>query len=113
MDVDEYMAGVPAERRAVLEEVRTLCQRELTGFTEVIAYRMPSYLREGVAEVAFASQRQYISLYFLRRDVLDAHNLTGLDVGKGCIRYRRPEAIDLGLIRALLAATAASTGPVC
>jgi len=45
----------------------------------------------GIAEIAWASQKRYISLYVLRADVLDAHRgqLAGLDVGKGCIRYRR------------------------
>jgi hypothetical protein len=36
-----------------------------------------------------------------------------VDHGKGCIRYRHADAIDLGLLRSLLRATAASRGPVC
>jgi hypothetical protein len=36
-------------------------------------FGMPSYKRDGEVEIAFASQKKYISLYILREDVLDAH----------------------------------------
>jgi uncharacterized protein YdhG (YjbR/CyaY superfamily) len=60
-------------------------------------YGMPSYSRAGEVEVAFASQKQYISLYMLRTDVMAAHRaqLDHLSVGKGAIRFRKPEDIDL------------------
>jgi hypothetical protein len=34
-------------------------------------------------------------------------------VGKGCIRYRRPEQPDLDVVRSILETTAASSGPIC
>jgi uncharacterized protein YdhG (YjbR/CyaY superfamily) len=114
-DADGYLAQVPADRRAVLSELRELCGRLLTGFDEVMRYGMPTYRRDGIAEVAWASQKRYISLYVMRADVLDAHRdrLAGLDVGKGCIRYRNPAAVDFTVVRSMLAAVAASRGPVC
>ena len=67
------------------------------------------------SNVAFASQTAYISLYVLRRAALEANSeqLSGLSVGKGCIRFRRPEQIDPTVVRALLRSTASDTGPVC
>jgi uncharacterized protein YdhG (YjbR/CyaY superfamily) len=114
-DVDGYLAQVPAGRLAVLNELRELCGRLLVGFDEAIHYGMPTYSRDGIAEVAWASQKRYISLYVMRGDVLDAHRerLAGLDVGKGCIRYRSPAAVDFTVVRSMLAAVAASRGPVC
>lgn len=111
--VEEYLAEAPEERRPALETLRELCRDELTGFDEEMNYGMPSYSRAGGAvEVAFASQKNYISLYVLRESVLKAnlHLLDGLSVGKGCIRYRRPEQIDPEVVRKLLAGTAADTG---
>ena len=69
---------------------------------------MPAYSRDGVAEIAWASQKQYISLYVMRADVLDAHRrqLAGLDVGKGCIRYRNPAAIEFAVARSIPTAVA-------
>ncbi|MET8701322.1 iron chaperone [Kitasatospora sp. NPDC058032] len=113
--VDDYLAEAPEDRRAVLAELRRLCRRELTGFTEVMAYGMPAYERDGVAEAAFASQKQYISFYVMRSDVREAfaERLAGPNTGKGCLRFRRPEAVDFALLRDLLRATAARPGTVC
>ncbi|MET8825324.1 DUF1801 domain-containing protein [Streptomyces sp. NPDC004610] len=116
--VDAYLDGLDEardDRRAALTRLRALCRAELTGFREVMAYGMPAYERDGVAEIAFAAQRQYLSLYLMRPDVRDAfaERLAGQDMGKGCLRFRRPERIDYDLVRDLLRATAAAPGPVC
>ncbi|MEU6488540.1 DUF1801 domain-containing protein [Streptomyces sp. NPDC046887] len=114
-DVDGYLAEVPVERKKALAELRQLCRRELKGFSEVMAYGMPAYERDGVAEVAFASQKQYISFYLMRSDVREAftERLAGQDMGKGCLRFRKPQAIDFDLLWDLLRATATRPGPVC
>jgi uncharacterized protein YdhG (YjbR/CyaY superfamily) len=114
-DVDGYLAEVSEERRDVLVRLRELCRAELEGFDEVMAYGMPVYQRGGVAEIAFASQKQYISFYLMRTDVRDAfeERLAGQDMGKGCLRFRKPECLDFGLVCDLLRATAAAPGKVC
>ncbi|WP_248962141.1 iron chaperone [Sphaerisporangium perillae] len=114
-DVDGYLAEVPGERREALARLRDLCRAELKGFTEGMEYGMPSYARDGVVEIGFASQKQYISFYILRTDVRAAfeQRLAGHDMGKGCLRFRKPEKIDFDLVRDLLAATAAGPGTVC
>lgn len=80
-----------------------------------MAYGMPSYSRNGEVEVAFASQKQYLSLYILRTDVLEAHRsqLAGISVGKGCIRYRRPSQVEPSVVQSMLSQTAGTTGRVC
>ncbi len=113
--VDEYIALAPPERRAALELLRSSCRVGLPGFVESMRYGMPSYSRDEVVEVGFASQKRYISLYVLRQAALQASSdrLVGLSVGKGCIRFRRPEQIDPEVVRDLLAATLADTGSIC
>jgi uncharacterized protein YdhG (YjbR/CyaY superfamily) len=95
--------------------MRDACRTVLAGFDESMRYGMPAYSRNDVTEIAWASQKRYISLYVMRTDVLNAHRsqLAGLDVGKGCIRYRSPAAVDLAVVRSMLTAVAASQGPVC
>ena len=114
-DVGTYLALVPEDRRAVLNEMRGACRTLLAGFDESMRYGMPAYSRDGVTEIAWASQKRYISLYVMRSDVLNAHRsqLAGLDVGKGCIRYRNPAAVDFTVVRSMLTAVASSQGPVC
>ncbi|MER5361544.1 DUF1801 domain-containing protein [Streptomyces sp. NPDC002785] len=114
-DVAGYLAEVPEERRDALSRLRQLCRAELAGFDEVMAYGMPTYERDGAVEIAFASQKRYISFYVMRSDVREAfaERLAGQDMGKGCLRFRRAEAVDYELVRDLLRATAAGSGAVC
>jgi uncharacterized protein YdhG (YjbR/CyaY superfamily) len=114
-DVDTYVAEAPADRQEILRALRDACRDVLPDFEEAMTYGMPTYLREGVAEVGWASQKQYISLYILRTDVLNSHreHLTGLNVGKGCIRFRRPSQVDMDIVRSMLTATQATRASVC
>ncbi|WP_448626740.1 iron chaperone [Geodermatophilus sp. URMC 64] len=116
-DVDTYVEQAPENRREGLRLLRDLCREHLHGFTEIVRYRMPGYVREEGAEgeIGFAAQKQYLSFYVTRTDVMAAHRdrLIGLDVGKGCIRYRRTDQIDVAVVRSILEMTAATRGPVC
>ena len=113
--VDAYIAEAPADRQEALRRLAALCRECLPDHVEAMQYGMPGYQRGGTVEVGFASQKQYVSLYILKQEVLDAHRaeLGGLNVGKGCIRYRNPAKIDFDLVRRMLEATNASAGPIC
>lgn len=60
--VDAYLVEVFAERKAGLVQLRELSLSTLKGFEESMEYGMPSYSEEGEVEIAFASQKNYISL---------------------------------------------------
>jgi hypothetical protein len=115
--VDAYVEQVTGPRADAVRTLRNLCLAHLDGFTEGMRYRMPAYWRDDVpeGEIGFAAQKQYLSFYVLRTDVLAAHRarLGGLSIGKGCIRYRRSTDLDPGIVRSILEMTAATTGPVC
>jgi uncharacterized protein YdhG (YjbR/CyaY superfamily) len=115
--VTAYLKEVPEERRAGLERLRDLCLATLTGFEETMEYGGPCYRRDGVIEVGFASQKNFIGLYILRTDVMNAHKHLlqgrGVSVGKGAIRYSKPEKIDFEVVASMLRATAESSGEVC
>jgi uncharacterized protein YdhG (YjbR/CyaY superfamily) len=87
----------------------------LPDYEEGMRYRMPSYARGGVVEIAFASQKQYLAIYGLKSEALAAVRdaFAGASIGKGCIRYRRPEQVNLDAVAQLLRATAASEGGIC
>ena len=116
-DVTTYLEEVPAERKAALEELRRHCLSALNGFEESMQYGGPCYSRNGVVEVGFASQKHFIGLYILRTDVMkkykDLLKIKGVSLGKGCIRYSKPEKIDFNVVEKLLKATVESTGVVC
>jgi len=111
--VDEYVLAVTEVRRPAVAALREACIDDLGGFTESMAYGMPSYARADVIEVAFANRKQYISLY-VRTDVVAAHRdrLHDLDVGKSCIRYRRPNDIEMDVVHSMMRATVSSSDEV-
>jgi uncharacterized protein YdhG (YjbR/CyaY superfamily) len=118
--VDDYLKEVAANpqtanRLAALQEFRRLCRKHLRGYEESMVYGGPGYSRAGIVEVGFASQKNNIALYILRKDVLDAYRaeFPPSTIGKGCIRYRNPDRIDFGVVEKMLIATRKATGPVC
>jgi uncharacterized protein YdhG (YjbR/CyaY superfamily) len=115
--VPAYIKEAPASRQPALKRLRELCREILVGFKESMAYGGPSYSRNGVVEVGFASQRNFIGLYILRTDVMLSHryllNVPGISFGKGAIRYSKPENIDFDVVEKMLRATVESTGDVC
>lgn len=114
-DVRSYLQEVPVERREALERLRSLCQQNLPGYVECVEYGMPGYKRDGVVEISFASQKHYIALYVLKKSVLDEFRdvLSASSIGKGCIRFARPEQMDFEVIGRLLRRNAESTSAPC
>ena len=103
--IEMYLEEVPQERRAALIQLHQLCKQVLVGCLPTMTYGMPGYQKPGgEVEVAFASQKNYISLYILHSEVLDQHRpeLPHLSLGKGCIRFRKPDQIDFDLVEKLL-----------
>lgn len=114
--VDDWLAELDPGRRPALEAVRASAIRRLGAAAERMSYGMPAYVRPGEAAPIFAlnSQKQYISLYVSPRvHALHADALSGLDAGKSCIRFRRPEQIDQGLVDRMLADTARLDATSC
>ena len=113
--VDNYLKEVPEKRIQTLIKLRQLCIRHLPDHEESMSYKMPSYVRNGQVEVAFASQKQHICVYFLIHEVMlnNQDRLKGLNHGKGAIRYSNPDRIDFELISYLLEQTHESEARIC
>ena len=108
--VDDWFATVDPKRRPALEAVRASALKAFGAAAERMSYGMPAYARpdDDAPVFAFNSQKQYISLYVSPRvHPLHTEALQALDAGKSCIRFRRPEQIDLDLVDRMLADSAA------
>jgi uncharacterized protein YdhG (YjbR/CyaY superfamily) len=114
-DVVAYLQEIPENRREALLRLRTLCRELLPDRDELIEYGMPCYKRGDSLEVAFASQKQYIALYVMKKEALDRHRsaLGASSIGKGCIRFRKAEQMRFDVIEDLLRDVAASEEAVC
>jgi uncharacterized protein YdhG (YjbR/CyaY superfamily) len=106
--VDDWLAVLPPDRLPVMTKLRELCKSTLKGFTESMQYGMPTYQRDGsAAGAAFQSQKQYISVYLGCEgidEIKAAHPelWEGLDCGKSCIRFKKPEHVDFPRLKKML-----------
>lgn len=121
--VEQYVAELPPERRAAIEAVRGVVLRNLgKGYEEVMNYGMIGYVvphrvfpdgyhcdpRQPVPFAGLASQKQYMSLYLMtvyidgveERWLREAFAKAGkkLDMGKGCVRFKRLEDLPLEVV---------------
>jgi uncharacterized protein YdhG (YjbR/CyaY superfamily) len=60
--IDDYIAGFPAEKRAVLEKIRATIRDAAPDAKEVISYRMPTFTQDGVL-VHYAAFKNHIGVY--------------------------------------------------
>ena len=112
-EVDEYLAGLEPDRREALTELRAIVLEEAPGAVETMKYRMPTYEYQGGVLCAFASQKQYMSLY-MDTGLVEEHRaaLDSLSVGKSCIRFRKLEKLPLETIRTMIRETHGNMGSV-
>lgn len=115
-NVDAYIEEVPENRKEAIEKLRTLFKSVLTDHEESMEYGMPVYKRNNIPEAGFASQKNYISVYILRKEALDKYRdiLTqDASIGKGCIRYTKPEKINFEILEETLKASVSDSGRIC
>lgn len=98
--VDEYMAALPEDRRAAMEELRSTVRAAAPDATEAIAYNMPALRLDGRFLVSYEAFKRHYSLFPWSDDMLaelgDA--LKPYAVGKGTIRFPADEPIPLALV---------------
>ena len=61
--VDDYLAFLPAEQRAVMEEIERRVLAVVPGAERVIRYDMPTWQLDGASLVHAAAWKQHVSLY--------------------------------------------------
>lgn len=124
----EYLAELPAERKAAMTRLReTIVQNLPKGFAEEMAYGMLTYVvphskypagyhcnpAQALPFVSLASQKNFIALYHMGlyampellkwfQDEYPKHSKKKLDMGKSCIRFKKPDDIPYDLIGELM-----------
>ncbi len=119
-----YLAELPAERVWAFTELRnTIVQNLPEGFVETMSYGMITYVvphslypagyhcdpKQALPFLSIASQKNFIAVYhmgmYADKTLLDwftaAYTSTGIgkpDMGKSCIRFKKPELLPFSLI---------------
>ena len=125
---EQYLKELPADRKEVVTKLRNTILKNLPkGFKEIISYGMIGYVvpleiypagyhcdpRLPLGFMFVASQKNFISLHhmgiYANPELLKwftaeypKHSKVKLDMGKACIRFKKPEHIPYKLIGELI-----------
>jgi uncharacterized protein YdhG (YjbR/CyaY superfamily) len=99
--VDDYLATLPDDRRAAMQELRQTIKAAAPGATETIAYQMPALRSHGGQFlVSYASYKAHYSLFPASGAVIEAlgDEVAPYLAGKGTIHFRADQPIPLATV---------------
>ncbi|PYR91056.1 MAG: DUF1801 domain-containing protein [Acidobacteria bacterium] len=125
--VNEYLDGLPPERREVVSKVRSVIKKHLPkGYEEsvnwgIITYEIPlkrypdTYNGQPLCYAGIAAQRNHYSLYLMAAygDSKQAQYLEDefkkrgkkLDMGQSCLRFKQLDDLPLDVVANVIAST--------
>ncbi|HKI24009.1 MAG TPA: DUF1801 domain-containing protein [Gaiellaceae bacterium] len=88
-DIDEFLAGLPEEKRSALESLRGTIAKAAPEAFEAISYGVPAFTYRGRPLVSFGAGKQHCAFYVQSPAVMQAHRdeLAGYETAKGTIRF--------------------------
>ena len=99
--VEDYLAGLPDERRAAAEELRQTIKTAAPEATETIAYQMPAYRSHGGQFlVSYAAFKNHYSLFPASQAVIEAlgAELKPYLRGKATISFPADDALPVAVV---------------
>jgi uncharacterized protein YdhG (YjbR/CyaY superfamily) len=104
--IDEYLAALPAAKRAALEKVRKAVKAAAPKAEECFSYGMPAFRLDGKVLVGFAASTGHCAFYPMSGTTVAAHkeDLAGYETSKGTIRFQPGRVLPAALIRKLVKA---------
>lgn len=100
--VEDYLAGLPDDRRVVVEELRRTIKAAAPRATESIAYQMPAFRSpDGQFLVSYAAYKKHYSLFPASGAVVKAlgDELTPYLAGKGTIQFPADRPIPVAMVK--------------
>ncbi len=103
-DVEEYMAQLPDDRRAVMEQLRTTIRAAAPDATEAISYNMPAFRLHGRFLVSYEAFKAHYSLFPWNDEMVEelGEQLKPYAVGKGTIRFPADQPIPVDLVTRII-----------
>lgn len=102
--VDAYLASLPPDRAAAMEQLRRAIRAAAPGGDEVISYNMPAVKTHGRFLVSYDAFKAHYSLFPASQGVIDG---LGADIapylfGSGTIRFPADQPLPLDLVRRIV-----------
>ncbi len=127
-NIEQYIASLPEDRKDAIQKIRkTIAENIPEGFEEAMSFGMPSFVvplsiypdgyhtkpDEPLPFISYASQKKNISFYHMGMyadpelmdwylDEYPHYFSVKPNVGKSCIRFKKPEQIPYQLIAELV-----------
>jgi uncharacterized protein YdhG (YjbR/CyaY superfamily) len=111
--IEAYLAALPDERRAVMEELRQAINAAAPEATETIAYGMPALRSHGGRFlVSYGAYKNHYSLFPASGAAVTAlgEELTPYVAGKGTIRFPASRPIPLEMVTKIVKIRLAEVG---
>jgi uncharacterized protein YdhG (YjbR/CyaY superfamily) len=104
--IDDYLARVSAEQRAVLERLRQTIRKAVPAAEECISYSVPAFSLDGTVLVGFGASAMHCSFFPMSgRTIADhAELLADYETSKGAIRFTPAAPLPAALVRKLIKA---------
>jgi len=123
-EIAQYIESLPSDRQVAFVKLLNIAESKLpTGFEIIIQYKMPSFVvpkslyppgyhctpSDPLPFISMASQKNFIAVYHMGLyshpelyewfvNEYPKHSKTKLDMGKSCIRFKKPENIPFELL---------------
>jgi len=103
--VEDYLAALSDERRAVMEDMRRTIRGAAPDAVELISYQMPAFKTRGRFLVSYAAFKNHYSLFPASGAVVAE---LGSDIepylsGRGTIRFPAAQPVPLELVTRMVA----------
>lgn len=104
--IDDYLAALPADKRAALQKIQEAIRAAAPEAQECISYRLPAFRLEGRVLVAFGATTKHCAFYPMSSTTVAAHeeDLTGYSTSKGTIRFQADAPLPGELVRKIVKA---------
>jgi len=104
--IDDYLAGLSADKRAALEKVRAAIRSAAPNAEECISYGIPAFRLNGKVLVAFKAAANHCAFHPMSGATVAAHRveLAGYDTSPATVRFQPSGPLPARLIRTLVRA---------
>jgi uncharacterized protein YdhG (YjbR/CyaY superfamily) len=101
--IDAYLAALPPDQRAALQDLRETVAAAAPEAVEAISYGLPAFRQRGRPLIWYHAARAHCSL-FPTAAVIDAHRaeLAGFDLAKGTIRFTPDHPLPKDLVERIV-----------
>jgi uncharacterized protein YdhG (YjbR/CyaY superfamily) len=102
--IDAMLAGLPADQRAALQDLRRTIAAAAPGAEEAISYSMPAFRYRGHSLVSYAAFKAHCSFFPMSGELIETHRdeLAGYATSKGTLQFTPERPIPRDLVERIV-----------